>query len=331
MKDKFLEELRAALKEVHYPEVDDTIAYFDEMITDKMEEGLSIEAIIEGLGDVKSIAQTLSIEEENNDNRQVLPEPEEVLIDEESEEMTIISFDASNTQKIVINNFETNFKIAYGEDDKFKLVHDKSDSAKFVIGQRGEKVKIEYQEDYVASIFNKRLFKKTSAIKNAVLYLPRSFKGYLKYDGVSGDVKIEDLNIAELKIDNVSGQLELSRITSEEVNIESVSGNIEVEDLSGQEIDIDIVSGDMTIERLKGYELKLESVSGSIKAKQVVADFIKAESVSGSIDIELSGSSDDFAVSISGLFDDKKYNWQKRKEKCLKLETVSGHLEYRFI
>lgn len=331
MKDKFLEELRAALKEVHYPEVNDTIAYFDEMITDKMEEGLSIEAIIEGLGDVKSIAQTLSIEEENSDKRQVFPEPEEVLIDEENKEMTTISFDASNIQKIVINNFEADFKIFRGEDDKFKLIYDKSDSAKFVIGQRGEKIKVEYQEDYVASIFNKRLFKKNSAIKNAVLYLPKSFKGYLKYDGVSGDVNIEDINVAELKLNNVSGQVDLSKIVSEEVNIDSVSGNIEVENLSGQEIDIDIVSGDMTIEGLKGYELKLESVSGSIKAKQVVSDFIKGESVSGKIDLELIGSSNDYAVSISGLFDDKKYNWQKRKEKCLKLETVSGQLEYRFI
>ena len=63
MKDKFLEELRNKLIDLNDKDVDDTIAYFNEMIEDKVSEGFSEEDVIKGLGKPQDVATTLMGEE----------------------------------------------------------------------------------------------------------------------------------------------------------------------------------------------------------------------------------------------------------------------------
>ena len=53
-KDKFLAELRVNLKKKHVPKIsiDDALAYYDEAIRDRMEDGMSEEKAVAAMGSI---------------------------------------------------------------------------------------------------------------------------------------------------------------------------------------------------------------------------------------------------------------------------------------
>jgi len=55
-KEEFLKELRKSLNQFPDEEVKDIISYYDEMIGDKTEQGISEEKVIESLGDIRLIS-----------------------------------------------------------------------------------------------------------------------------------------------------------------------------------------------------------------------------------------------------------------------------------
>ena len=59
LKQEFLNELRARLSDLPQREVDDRIAFYGEMIDDRMEEGLSEQEAVEGIGSLEGIAQQI--------------------------------------------------------------------------------------------------------------------------------------------------------------------------------------------------------------------------------------------------------------------------------
>lgn len=55
-REQFLKELKLSLKQFPDEEIKDIINYYDEMITDKVEQGATEEAVIESLGNIKVIS-----------------------------------------------------------------------------------------------------------------------------------------------------------------------------------------------------------------------------------------------------------------------------------
>ena len=330
MKDKFLQELKKELAALYYSDIDDTIAYFDEMIEDKLDEGYTIEEVIAGLGDVKSIAKTLSLEEDKNEKKEVLPEPEEVEISEDDKDMVFKTIALEEATKISIDSINTNFEIILSDDDHLKLSYEKCEEAELVIGRKGNKIKIEYKEDYVASLFNRRFNKKSSAIKNARLAIPARFQGYLKFEGVNAGLKVDGLSLAVLKLESVNGTIDLGDISANELKAGVVNGDLVIHRVRACKTDLETVNGRIEIDQIKTDELKLNSVSGNIVAKKIEADFINVDTVNGKIDLEIIGREDEYAIRKEGLFNDERQNWELHKEKALKITTVSGKIKYCF-
>jgi uncharacterized membrane protein len=59
LKQEFLNELRARLSDLPQREVDDRIAFYGEMIDDRIEEGLSEQEAVEGIGSLDEIAKQI--------------------------------------------------------------------------------------------------------------------------------------------------------------------------------------------------------------------------------------------------------------------------------
>lgn len=59
-KDEFLAELRANLKKKHVPKnsIDDALAYYDEAIHDRMEDGMSEEKAVAAMGSIDDAVQS---------------------------------------------------------------------------------------------------------------------------------------------------------------------------------------------------------------------------------------------------------------------------------
>ena len=61
-KDQFLEELRKKLSGLPQEDIDERLAFYSEMIDDRMEEGITEEDAVAGLGTVDSVVEQIMSE-----------------------------------------------------------------------------------------------------------------------------------------------------------------------------------------------------------------------------------------------------------------------------
>ncbi|MBL7542700.1 MAG: DUF4097 family beta strand repeat protein [Bdellovibrionaceae bacterium] len=98
--------------------------------------------------------------------------------------------------------------------------------------------------------------------------VPTTFNQEIEFDSTSGDVSIEDLNVAQAELKTISGEITLNRFTTPRLSIETVSGDTKVRNSTiTKQISGESVSGEIEIENNESSEANLKSISGDIKLK----------------------------------------------------------------
>lgn len=292
-KQAFLDELRENLIDYEVGDVDEVIEYFDEMIEDKKDSGVDEKVIIENLDSPKEIALILKGKEAK--------EREVDEVTSEDDDHFTYSTESQNILEVSIELHSDDIIVERAIDERITFVCDKKDERHFRIKNKGDKLKIERND--ASQFFHNRG-------SNVELYLPHSYHGELKIETVSGSIEISDLENIYTKLSAVSGDISVSDAKISELKIETVSGDIEVDDVMGNEI-------------------KLEAVSGNIELA-CAYDYIKSEAVSGDMELEIQGKESEYAIFYSKLFEDYNRRAELKDRKLLKMESVSGNIEYRF-
>lgn len=305
MKDKFLEELRNKLIDLNDKDVDDTIAYFNEMIEDKVSEGFSEEEVIKGLGKPQDVAITLVGEEKNKiDNFS-----NEVVSDIEDENVERCIFPGNKIDEINLDTVYHKIIVKESGNNEVIFEYPKNNKYHYDVSLSDGTLDIEYSQNGIDKFMKKMMMPSDETIR---LYLPS--KSHI-----------------ELNIDNVSGSMEVSDLKLDSIDIENVSGVIRIENVILDNLDAETVSGPYHIHNLKADDISLESVSGKIDMHRVSADSIDLETVSGPLDLEICGNREDYNISIEKMFADVDIESESGEDKELHIETVSGSVNYRFV
>ena len=305
MKDKFLEELRNKLIDLNDKDVDDTIAYFNEMIEDKVSEGFSEEDVIKGLGKPQDVAITLMGEEKGKvDNFS-----NEVVSDFDDENVERSCFPGNRIDEINLETVYHKIIIKESNSDEVIFEYPKSNKYYYDVSLSGGSLDIEYSQKGLDKFMKKMMMPCVDTIR---LYLPA--KSHIK-----------------LNIENVSGSMEISDLKLDSVDIENVSGVIRIENVILDNLDAETVSGPYHLNNVKADEISLESVSGKIDMTMVKADEIDLETVSGSLNLEICGNKEDYNISIEKMFADVDIESESGEDNKLHIETVSGSINYRFV
>ena len=305
MKDKFLEELRNKLIDLNDKDVDDTIAYFNEMIEDKVSEGFSEEDVIKGLGKPQDVAITLMGEEKGKvDNFS-----NEVVSDFDDENVERSCFPGNRIDEINLETVYHKIIIKESNSDEVIFEYPKSNKYYYDVSLSGGSLDIEYSQKGLDKFMKKMMMPCVETIR---LYLPA--KSHIK-----------------LNIENVSGSMEISDLKLDSVDIENVSGVIRIENVILDSLDAETVSGPYHLNNVKADEISLESVSGRIDMTMVKADEIDLETVSGSLNLEICGNKEDYNISIEKMFADVDIESESGEDNKLHIETVSGSINYRFV
>lgn len=92
--------------------------------------------------------------------------------------------------------------------------------------------------------------------------------GELKIKAISGQVDIAETT-GSVKVTVVSGDVNVRRVKGDTLSIKSVSGRIRAEDIDVAEVDLRALSGDLLVSgRLRaGAELELEAFSGDVELR----------------------------------------------------------------
>ena len=115
--------------------------------------------------------------------------------------------------------------------------------------------------------------------------IPNSFRGELKIESTSGEIKVEDpLILAKLEVKTTSGDIQLEEVEAES-KIVSTSGVISIEKIKGENYEIRTTSGDIHLKEGQG-NLTLATTSGESQLGCIVGDKHKLNSTSADISIE---------------------------------------------
>ena len=303
MLNDFMDELREELIARNAEDMADVLQYFDEVITDRKENGEDIEEILSSLGSPKKIVESLygkdkgissADEDEVRNERLVFPQARQIKVD----------------------SADYYFEILPSENDDAVLEFESDRSKTLVSRFRHEKLEIEEEYAYHGLGFLRGLFTKLSGKNSrtlhATLYVPKNRKISVEFDNVSGDLRFSSLDLKTLEIDSVSGTVAISDCTLSDLEAESVSGNI------------------VLLHSYIGNKAGFDLVSGSFSATQLACRKITAETVSGNIDLSMMSRRDETGISVSSRDLDLDLR-SKHKKNTLRLESVSGNITYRFI
>ncbi len=122
------------------------------------------------------------------------------------------------------------------------------------------------------------------------VYVPKDLKR-VKINNVNGELKIKQLNIADLKVEIVSGGVRIEDVKSDSISVSQVSGDAKLVKVQSPNIEVNSVSGNVRIEVAseEEYNFKIQTMSGQIRnelgSPENAKGKMKIVSVSGDIKI----------------------------------------------
>lgn len=169
------------------------------------------------------------------------------------------------------------------------------------------------------------------------IYMPSVYKESVDFKAVSGDLKINDLEVKEIECNTTSGDIQIENTVTNNMEVETTSGTTRLIEVDVDELDSKQVSGDLELEGTCN-KIHSNSVSGNVEIQLNKSPMeVKVEAVSGDIDLTLSeiqGFELEFD-SVSGkLESDFELSMKSKKNyiysnggRVFDIKTVSGNLE----
>ncbi len=284
---EYLRALEEALDGIDPAVREELMADFKEHFDIGLSEGKSEEDIIQHLGPVKDLVESLDLERLEQQNTKTFDH--DVSLKE-------------TVENVIIDGLHADVTLCVSDDNQ---THVDYDISKRPLGKLSTEVKT-IQEGNTLTItvssLNK-IFKSSLDPVDLSVLLPKSLKkmickttsGDIKIDelnfeklevhSVSGDIGIDEVNAPQFKVIGVSSDLNLANITGE-LELKSVSGDIQVEDHEGKVLRIETVSGDINYEG-SALEISINTTSGDacLEARQLKQ--LNANTISGDMELDL--------------------------------------------
>lgn len=303
MLNDYLQLLKQELESRNINDSDEILAYFEEMISDRLDNGENLEDILNKLGEPEIVAESFGKREEDTPT----------FKDKETESLvfeSVHSFD--------IETVSYSYSFLPSSDSLFHITYEKDESTSLNISvshdRHGADIEIEqdFSEFNLGNVLLKWADRKNKKVKNyqAWIYIPMEQKTDLEIDNVSGNLTFRNVSLADTEIDNVSGRITMESVTLRALECSSVSGSINMEDLKIEE------------------DLEIDSTSGDIQAERILCEEIDINTVSADVDLTMIGSKQDFDIEISKLRSSESYEGDG--DLSLSIHTISGKISYRF-
>lgn len=258
----YLKQLEDALSALDPKDKDELMTDFSAHFAIKLSQGESEEEIVDSLGPVKDLVESLDLKRltnpkyETQGNSQSFSEKvENVMIDGRHADVTMIASD----------------------DDQ---AHVDYDISKRLLGKLATEVttRQEGKTLLVAVTSTNKLLMNSLDSVDLMLRLPKNLVD-LNCKTTSGDIHINELNVESMQLHSLSGDIEADTVKSKKLNVNDISGDLSLHNVSGDLL-IKGVSGNIEILDHQGDACVLETVSGDIEYKGTSSE-MRINTISG--------------------------------------------------
>ena len=337
-KEEFLQTLGSLLQELPADDRDMALAFYEESISDRMEDGQSEEEAVRHLGDAAELASSILGE---------FPEAEGDNGDDKAEEK-LYETDVSELKRVSLHVHNLPVQLCPSEDNRLRFHYYENDKVRFQIGERYGVLYIEQNQP--REFWRLRPWKD----RTVILAVPKAFLGDTELRNANGKVMVEglclagklmchatnaavvlqDIEAAAADVSSANGRAELSglklpgaldcHVTNSKINISAVS--------AGQ-IDVATKNGKITLSDVASAgNLKANNLNGKIEVERISGTDIRLKTVNGKIEGSVRGRAEEYSVSaktVNGTCSVPRGENEKAS-KSLTAKTVNGGITLSF-
>ena len=259
---EYLEALEEALSGLDPKDKDELMADFKEHFDIGHSEGKTEQEIIDHLGSVKDLVESLDLKRLESQNA--------------------TSSDHNKTfneqvDRLVVEGLHADVTIVASDDEQTHVDYEISRS---LLGKLSTEVttKQEGKSLFVTVTSVIKFFKNSLDPVDLTIQIPKLMREVI-CKTVSGDIKLDDLTIESLELHSVSGDIGVDEVKTQKTKVVGVSSDLNLSDVSG-DLQLKTVTGDVEIEDHDGSALSIETVSGDIEYEGSATE-IRANTTSG--------------------------------------------------
>ena len=305
-REQYLYELKKRLSA--YPEEfrDEIMDSFLQHFIDGQAEGKSDEEIIANLGSVEEVAQNIEYydqgkEKNLSDSFRELSSGlgnigrivKDIFKDLSSGASFSFSFTAEDSDYFEVEDWygatdilfdaslsDCDVSVTRGDTLRYSFTTNRPEDANLKIERKGERI-------YLSIERNIKLVPTVSS--RLKLQIPEEIRN-VYINGVSGDIRVSDVNIGNIVVNSVSGDFDMEEVTGDQCIYKATSGDLDVSDCHLAQLSVDTTSGDIDVSESK-CDLMIKTTSGDCDIKGH-SGRILVETTSGDIEIEMENASE---------------------------------------
>ncbi len=270
-KKEFLNELETKLiKSGKRAECENTLGYFDEVIDDMVEGGMTESEATKKLGDIDTIVESIQCD--------TLEMPNEL---KNGEYVTDVK--ATGVANIIYNDTNNAVVFEASKDDDYHITTHETEFKGYNIKQNGNDIKIvSFEKSRVKSFFG---FNQNIRTYPVIIKLPRAFSGNIISKTTNGSIQINGISANDInaKTTNGSARVESVSVGGGKLEVETRNGAIRVQNLAASHTELHTSNGSITLANVATPKLNVSTSNGSINISSIAAETMSATSSNGSI------------------------------------------------
>lgn len=259
---EYLKALEEALSGIDPKDRDELMADFKEHFDIGLSEGKTEAQIIDHLGSVKDLVESLDLKRLESQN---------TTISDHNKTFN------EQVDRLVVEGLHADVTIIPSDDQQ---THVDYEISKSLLGKLSTEVttKQEGKTLFVSVSSVNKFFKNSLDPVDLTIQVPKIMREVI-CKTASGDIKLDDLTIDSLELHSISGDIGVDEVKTQKTKVSGVSSDLNLSDITG-DLQLKSVSGDIEIEDHDGSALSLETVSGDIEYEGSASE-IKANTTSG--------------------------------------------------
>jgi len=349
MREAFLNDLKNALAGMKAEEIDSVLAYYSEMIDDRVEAGMSEEDAVNAMEPAATIASRVLSEAGVERQEELLEDNPVKEIRKSAENVTELSIAADN-QRVRLTCGDTDeivlrYRIEKGdvyqlheESGRLSLEHTHRPVSSYKFD--ASKVTVDNLLDEVGKFIkglnlgNLIQINGSSVNRCIEVQLPRVFKGRIDVKSCNARIMAENITCLDsLTLHTSNARIELTHVVGRAMKMESSNGRIVLEDVYVREV-LDAITSNsriMATGLTADQDVHLRTSNGRIEVESLNAKNMTLKTSNASIAGTVRGNAADFVIDSGTSNGRNNLTNSAEGEKMLVAKTSNGNINIDFV
>lgn len=346
-REQFLNALKEALSSMKPEDIDGVIAYYTEMIDDRMEAGMTEEAAVKAMEPVQVIAARV-LSEAGVEDKQKKPEGEQQVICRAADTIRKLHITAENRRIVFTTDDTEEITLRYriGANDVFQLHEDEGvltlehhnrPVSSFANEQKGQPFSLDNLLESVGKLIE-------SVGRNLVsinvtgeppieVVLPRVYKGFVQAESKNDRICVHGVTCTEaMYLTTRNARILLENVVSRHIEAVTTNGRIVMQDVYAREgIRAVTSNGRILAEKVSSdQELHLTTSNGRVEMTALMAHDIFIKTSNGSVLGTVRGAAEEYTVHSATSNGSNNLGNRAGGEKTLNVVTSNARVEVSF-